>query len=321
MLLAGHFSFSKENFSFRKLLNKIHVSTSFGYGSTHYAYQAILMEGKANNTSTILFREGDKFYLYSEKPGTVYLVRWFDGSYIRMQSCTDWKLAGLEEAEVSVKFEGIGSRFPISFSSYVDYWERLRLGLGSTFFINNLGRLDPEDIYLNLGPYIPSQKQHYHLRPFILLGYKFFDNAALSMLLETTVGIDLLYAAEDERFTEISNLGAYNLGLTIEGHVSEYVRLFGRFSSEQVSGILGLPSGSILSTRNDNIVVSSERRGILFQLGISLNYPDVPRCTLPGCKMERKHKHGRKVYRGMSIFRNRDAQGRNVYKSEKAITK
>lgn len=281
-----------------------------GYGSTYHSYRAFLKKNGTGNEQTILFKEGDRFYLYLGKPKSVCLVRWFDGSYIPMESLTDWDLAELKKADGSVEFQGKGSSLPISLSSYVDCWERLRLGLGGTLFINKLEKLNPEQQYAYLGPYIPSQKQHYCLRPFVVLGYKFIENSVLSMLLDTKMGVDFLYAPEDGRFTEISNLGAYSLGLTVEGHISAYFRLFGRASYEHSSGLLGLPSGKLILTQKDSIGISSDRICMLFQLGISLNYPEVPRCKLPGCKTERRHQHAGKVYRGASIFKSRDAQGR-----------
>ena len=302
-LLVSHTAFSQKRPSFRRLLNRIHISASIGYGATQYSHQALHLD---TDEAAIVFKEGDKFYLYSGDPGVVYLIRWFDGAYIRMNSYTDWKLADIEKGKNQVKFEGKGSTLPISFSGHVDLWEKMRLGLGGAFFINTLAKLEPEEAYASLGSYVPSQKEHYHLRPFVILGYKFIENSTLSVLLDTNFGFDFMYSSADGRFTECFNEGAQNLGLTLEGNISEYFRLLGRLSYEK--------SHLTNFLNNKKIAVVLEQARVLFQLGFSLNYPEIPRCPLAGCKIERKHKHGGEVYRGVSIFTNRDAQGRRIYK-------
>lgn len=305
-LLVSHTAFSQKRSSFRRFLNRIHISASIGYGDTQYSHQVLHTKAGGTHEAAIVFKEGGKFYLYSGDPEVVYLIRWFDGAYIRMKSYTDWELAGIKKARTKVKFEGRGSKLPISFSGHVDIWEKMRLGLGGAFFINTLEKLAPEEDHASLGPYVPLQKEHYYLRPFVMLGYKFIENSILSVLLDTNFGFDFMYSSADGRFTEFFNDGARNLGLTLEGNISEYLRLFCRLSYEK--------SDFINFLNEKKIAIVLERESVLFQLGFSLNYPEIPRCPLAGCKIERKHKHGGEVYRGVSIFTSRDAQGRSIYK-------
>ncbi|HAN49908.1 MAG TPA: hypothetical protein DCQ08_02725, partial [Amoebophilaceae bacterium] len=96
-----------------------------------------------------------------------------------------------------------------------------------------------------------------------------------------------------------------NIGITVESNVSEYLRLFGRISYER---------SNLMNALNDTSAwIALERESILLQLGFSVNCPEIPRCSLPGCAVERKHKHVGETYRGASIFTGRDAQGRRLY--------
>jgi len=306
-LLVSHTAFAKKRPSFRTLLNKIHFTASIGYGGTWYSHKAFHPSSTGPSEEVIVFREGDQFYLHAGDPGIVYLIRWFDGVYIHMDSYTDWDLAELKKAKTNIKFEGQGTTIPISLGAHVDLWGKMRVGFGGTCFINKIEKLEPEKACADLGPYIPSQKTHYHLRPFALLGYKFIENSAFSVLLDTNFGLDYLYSCVESKFTDTFNLGAKSIGITLEGHISEYLRLFGRLSYER--------SDYLKKLVDDRLAIMIERESILFQLGFSINYPEIPRCPLDGCEIERKHKHGGQSYRGVSIFTHRDAQGRRIYKN------
>ena len=306
-LLISHTSFSKESFSFRKLLNRLQVSASVGYGTIDYTHQALHTRQAGPKGAVILFKEGDKFYLYSGEPGIVYLVQWFDGPYIRMKSYTDLSRSDIPKATTSVKFNGKGSMLPFFLSAYTDLWSKMRVGLGGAFSINSIESLAPVDEdHKSLGEYTPLQKEHYHLRPFGILGYKFIDNSIFSLLLDTNIGFDFTYSFAHGKFIDVFNLGVQNIGLSFEGNISEYFRLLGRVSYER-SNLIKLLDGK-------KVGVVIEREGLVFQFGFSLNYPEIPRCPLSECGIERKHIHGGKLYRGTSIFTNRDAQGRRMYK-------
>ncbi len=309
---ASHTSFAKEPFSFRKLLNHIHISVSTGYGKTAYCNQVV-------GRDVVMFKDEGQFYIrykaegHDEPTEFVYLVRWFEGPYVLMKAPAD--PAGLPDKDkvtVRAKFTETGNTFPITLSGHVEVLRKMRIGLGGTLLINRLESLKfvkkDEDSKEDLGSYVPKSKQHYCVRPFVLLGYKFVETSALSLLLDLNLGVDFTYAKlSDPGYLDLTNRGGVqNIGLTLEGKVSEYCRMFGRISYEQKDVIDTL-------TRN-KLAVVLERSSMLFQLGMSFNCPEVPRCPLPDCKVEVKHNHGGKAYRGVSIFTGRSFQGRRLYK-------
>ena len=181
---------------------------------------------------------------------------------------------------------------------------------GGVFFINQLDRLEyvEENEKKEIGVYVPSQRKYYQVRPFAILGFKFVENSAFSAILDTNLGFDFIYPASEWKCIALSNLGVQNLGVTIEGNLSEYVRLFGRISYERS----GFFQSSVFDTKHATALFL-EKSSLLLQFGFSFNYPEIPRCTLHGCEVERKHKHNGKPYRGTSIFTTRDSQGRRLY--------
>lgn len=308
LLTVSHLSFSKEGSSLRKLLNRVHVSTSIGYGLTNYCHQV----GSISANDVIFFKEGDQFYIHNPKEkGIVYLVQWFDDSYVRMKSYTDLtKIPADKRAIGKIKLKGTGSTLPLSLSTYVDLWKKFRVGVGGTLFIDRIDRLETEEeAHQGLSPYTFSPKNRYRLRPFGILGYKFIENTTLSVLLDVNIGLDFIYASLSERALDYFRAGTQSVGLTMEGHISEYFRIFGRTSYEVRST---MDRFEIKNQAYPTIAIL-QQTSFLFQVGVSFNCPEIPRCPVSCCRIERKHKHKGESYRGVSMFTGKDSRKRKLF--------
>lgn len=200
--------------------------------------------------------------------------------------------------------QGKGLVLPIAFSGHVDLGSKLRVGLGGALFINTIGKLKHKKHRDLTEFYVPPQKRPYSLRPFFILGFKFIDNSILSALIDAHLGVEFMYAYTGSK-VDFTSRGAKNLGLTLEGHISPYFRLFGRLSYDLLDDKFPV---------EEKVISTSGCKSVLLQFGFSLNYPEFSRCPVTGCKIERNHKHAEEVYRGTSIFTSRDAQGRRIYK-------
>ena len=130
---------------------------------------------------------------------------------------------------LTTSLQGKGLVLPIELSGHVDFWSKLRVGLGGALFINTIGKLKHKKHRDLAEFYMPPQKRPYSLRPFFILGFKFIDNSILSALIDAHLGVDLMYSSTGGK-TRYAKLGAKSLGLTLEGHISPYFRLFGRLS-------------------------------------------------------------------------------------------
>jgi hypothetical protein len=92
---------------------------------------------KRSKKQLLYATEGDKFYISTGESGVVYLIQWFDSSYVRMRSYTDLKNSPDDKktddkrATAWVNFKGKGSTLPISLSGYVDLWGKIRVGLST----------------------------------------------------------------------------------------------------------------------------------------------------------------------------------------------
>ncbi len=318
ILMASHTAHAKEQFSFRKWLNKFHLSLQAGYGRTHYTYQATASQG------ITMYKERGNFYIpFGNQPqqghsnsGLAYQVRWFDGPYVLMPTYTDLSLLPEEDKAAGMtKFTGTATTIPITLSIYRHIGSKFRFGIGGTLFINSIESLqykqqDEEDDQ-DLGTYKPTHTTHYRLRPILIGGFKFIENAAVSLLIDVHIGgADFVYAQLNDPIpVDVFLFGVQNIGLTLETHISEYLRAQFRLSYDHGDTVTTLPSSP---KRKMGIV--KEFNSILFQIGLSFNLPEIPRCPLPNCRIEVKHKHRGKPYRGVAPHVGRSLQGRRLYK-------
>lgn len=293
-------TFSKERFSFRKLLNQVHLNMSVGYGTTFY-HNAV--------AGMYVLEEEGKYYLYnSEAKNVVYLIRWFGDSYVCMKTYN-----GISEPptrnisnDLKTTTKGKGATFPISLSGHVDILKKFRFELGGALFINKIKTLKPDKKHKHLGDYNDPKGTHYVVRPFALLGFKLLENSAHTLLLNTQVGFDFTYARlSDSLAIHRSALPPpVGIGITVEKHISEYFSAFSRLLYD---------IKIFLDLLEPEAGVWLKQQSVFLQLGVSLNCPEIPRCPVPHCEVEVKHRHGGKAYRGVSMFRGKDSMEHKIY--------
>lgn len=292
-------AFSKERCSWRKRFNPVHLNLSVGYGITSYHNTIAGMH---------MFEKEGKHYLYSPaEPNIVYLVRWFDNSYVLLKTYDDpAQFPGDTRDEPAIIFKGKGTTLPISLSGHVDIFKKFRIELGGSLFINKISTLKPDKDHEHLGEYKASKGTYYIIRPFTKLGFKLLENPAYTLLLDSHLGFDFTYGRlSDSKAINRSALPPVGLGITVEKHIAEYFSLFSRLSYD-------ISSFYKLFAEKQGLV-ALKQPGVWIQFGISLNCPEIPRCPVPHCDVEVKHSHGGKAYRGVSMFKGKNARGQKLY--------
>ena len=79
-----------------------------------------------------------------------------------------------------------------------------------------------------------------------------------------------------------------NLGVTVERELSEYLRIFVRPSYEIKSYTMSLAAGPSIA-HNIN--------AFYLNIGLTYSLPELPKCVIPGCKIQINHAHGDREYR------------------------
>lgn len=309
LLIIPTTNHAKPSSRLRKFLNQLHFNFSTGYGRTSYQNQILKY--------SLFFKEGNH-YLYTPLEGaqTGYLVRWFAKPYIRTHLYeSESFLAGLNskrptDGAVPTTFYGAGNTFPINLSGHMDIKKKWRIEIGGSIYLHMANQLVPEAKFRDLGSYYDPEGIHYTTKLFLVMGYKLLENSAYSLLLNTQLSYDFLYANpfKDASATS-SNLWspAVGIGLTAEKHISEYLSVFGKVMYEKVSFVNKM--NKLLSS-----MVFSTRESLLLQIGVTINCTEIPRCPIPDCEIEVKHKHADTAYRGVPIDRGKNSLGYKLYK-------
>lgn len=307
LLIIPTTNHAKPSSKLRKFLNQLHFNFSMGYGRTSYQNQILKY--------SVLIREGNH-YLYNPLEGaqTGYLVRWFGKPYIRTHLYeSESFLAGLKkptdgQAQV-VTFYGVGHTFPITLSGHMDIKKKWRIEMGGSIYLHMVNQLVPEAKYRDLGSYYDPEGIHYTTKLFLIMGYKLLENSAYSLLLNTQLSYDFVYGNlfKDASATS-SNLWspAVGIGLTLEKHISEYLSVFGKIMYEKVN-LVDKMDKALTST------VLSTRESVLLQIGVTINCTEIPKCPIPDCEIEVKHKHADTAYRGVSMATGENSLGYKLY--------
>ena len=300
LFFTNNLCFASGRPALRRILNRIHADIGVGHGVSFYKNEIQKIQ---------VVRRGDQFFLVSpSRINTAYLINWFKDTNALVEDFID------DEEVVDIKnnpredmvFKGTGRTTPITLNLYTEIKGKFRLGGGIGVHVNTISTLRPNDEQENLGNYTTSQKTTYYKSYFGMVGFKIINKPEYAMLADVKFGNHFSFAElSSSKF--IKKRIFYNAGITVEKNISEYFRLFWRTSYEYQNFIDKIiPGRSVLLERSD----------VHLQFGIGLNWPELPRCKTRKCKIEIKHNHRGKGYRGVSIFKGRDAMGNLIHERQ-----
>lgn len=307
LLSTPNIIYAKSSFKIRKLLNPIHFNFAIGYGRTYYNNQTVKI--------AVLEKDGNH-YLYTPSEGYVgYLVRWFGRSYVRMplyeNEETLNKLADNINQVHSIGFEGKGNTFPVTLSGHIDIFKKLRIEVGGNVCVHLIKTLQPNEKHKeDLGNYVDPIGMHYVLKAYLMPSVKLLENTTYTLLLNTQVSLNFTYGNIIKDAAAIHNSMLpipVGIGLTLEKHISEYFSVFGRLTYEHSNSV------DKVIPNNSEKIVNLNQQSVFFQLGFTINCPETPRCPLPYCDIDVKHKHSNKAYRGVSMFTGKNDLGYRLY--------
>lgn len=170
--------------------------------------------------------------------------------------------------------------------------------------------LNKEDVD-RMKEYSPRFSTNFMVDPFILLGFKFIENINYSAIIDVQVSpiiivfnsLDNFYAIKT--YTLPFTLGAYSLGLTVEKHISEYYRFFGR---------LAYKTFNFQDITKDIVSTSNEKNwNVSFQVGVCFDSPEIERCPVDKCRIQVKHRHNSERFRGSNMFVGENARGEKLF--------
>ncbi len=302
LCLLSFASYAKPSSQWRAFFNALHLNFATGYGIS--SYETMVYKYKA------FFQDG-QLYVYNPASGpqTAYLVQWYSKPYIKKNLYNPTQSLTCSQGEL-LSYSGIGQMLPLIFSVHTDIKKKLRFEIGSSICINSIKQLAPDEKNQGFGTYNDAVSTHYLTKIFASLGHKLLENNFCTLLVNTQFSYDFIYGDifEDD-FAVAANywMPAIGIGFTFEKHISEYMSWFCRLTYEKLR-FVDKPEPAFGG------VINSNRDNFLLQIGLTVTCGEIPTCPIHNCKIEGKHNHGEKTYRGVAIPVGKNSKGYRIYK-------
>lgn len=273
----------------RGILNKFSVSLMSGYGRTTY---------KHDLSGFSLLQQGGNIYILegeSSNPPLTGYTDWFVDPVKVNGLSVGPNDTFINSDTTAIGFRTTGTNIPVMLTIHYNF-SNFRIGGGVAAEFQSMGTIKPR--YDNEA--INWQQTNYDLgmatRIFGLVGVHLWDFWDYSFVVDAQAG--KLNPGGNFNKDLIEYETFFNLGIPIEKNFSEYFRVVLRPAIEFKGYSMKLPeSGGVIDFKAPTYYI---------QAGISMNYPEVPRCPIPSCRTQLKHVHFGKEYRGQPITKKQN---------------
>lgn len=208
-------------------------------------------------------------------------------------------------------YKGNSGSVPFTLVVQYNFLDRFRIGAGIGYEIHQLPIMSPtvgEDI---LGQYVPEIHKTHLLRYFGMIGGKVYQIQDWSYFVDIQIGKTKFGNAFSKTATHTGLF--FNIGFPMEYEFSEYFRAFIRPSVEFKNYQTSLEGFSAITTVQPAVYV---------HFGFRYNIPEIPRCHLKAknptgydypkrftnktCRIQKKHIHGDRMYRGQPFYKKQN---------------
>lgn len=287
----------------RAFLNKFSVNLSSGYGRTFYRHDFTDFAYIRNEQGSFLINAEDAV----EGSTVSGLSNWFSDVETQDNISLSDEYALVPYDSIDGPLKSGGYSIPVNLLIYFNLY-RLRIGGGGSLAFHQANYPEP-DGFLSADP-SPEAFNTTIRRWFFLLGYsvyEYYDNA---------LGVDIrggqYYPGNGFNQDIIQTAPFINVGITLEKVFSEYFRVYLRPSYEIKSFNLNLPE----SAAQSNLQINNH--ALTLTLGVSINYPDLPRSPIPNDKTQMKHvvtdsQGNRMLVRGQPFWKKQDPKIGELY--------
>ena len=315
-----------EDYPIRYILNKFSVNLSVGYGRTLYRHQLENFAYVRNAEGSFII---DKDAILDGTPVDGY-SNWFTGVEPVSVSLTenlqtipfrpidnpinnpllqnDYDIITPDAEPIAMR--GAGNNVPITLSLYYNL-RRLRLGGGLTADFHSLRNPVPNDFFSRY-PEPENKTKSLITRYFGMIGYSVYEYMDYAFAADVRFGKVNLGGGFDK--ATVSNNTFVNLGIRVENVFSEYFRVFARPAIEFKNYTVTLPGTDAQAT-----TIKHKAPTIFLEIGVSINYPDLPRSPMKSDKTQMKHfltdpKTGEKrEFRGQPFWKKQDPKYGELY--------
>ncbi|MTI32693.1 hypothetical protein [Xanthovirga aplysinae] len=291
---AGHPGVDGKKGNFRQLLNKFSFNISSGYSRTFYSHSLENFDFISSN-NVLYIKDKDSENLN-------YYAYWLNGptkvDFLNSNSLFPEEVH-VPSDSIPVKLRGASNGIPINLYLLFNV-KRFRVGGGYSMEWQRFENFNLDRHGELLGQYKPEITSNVASRYYLMLGYNYFTYRSRVWNFNWVADAQVGYHNLGTAFSSLPKKSQFftNLGLTIEQEYSEYFKIFIRPSVELKRFDVPLLEEE-RTIKNLNPAAS-------VQLGISIRFPDLPRCPIKTCKTQIIHVHNGQKFRGQPIYKKQN---------------
>lgn len=262
---------------FRRILSKVTIGFSTGYGKSNFVHQLDGFGIIQNPDSTPrIFRTGNT--------GSAY------GNWVnRVTAAPAGTRPGaflVDSDTTKIGFKSHAFHIPLKATLHVEF-DRYRIGGGYSFEYTHLGTFKPTSYGDRISNLTPDVSSFFLKKYFVLLGGAVYRYNDYLLVADLNIGGYKLGRSFDA--ATIKKGIYFNLGATVEREMSEYFKLFVRPSYEFRNYKINFPeTGAFVKHRFNAFYVN---------IGATYRIPELRRCFLKTCRAQMNHAHGNREYR------------------------
>jgi hypothetical protein len=282
----------------RAFLNKFSLNVSLGYGRTFYSH---VVNEDVLETESQLTMLGD-YNTFGDSISYMGVIDWLNAPTVvngEESIGTESRNNILYQDSSEIRYGGSGYNIPVKVSLLVDI-ERFSIGGGIVYEIHGINKLYPKG--QGTYPYIPNFSKTTMFRYYLTLGAKVYHLKGWDYHVNIEIG-KVKYGPEYDQ-NALQNGLYFNLGVPIEYEFSEYFWIFLRPSFDFKNYTMTL-------TQDDGITASSadfqhNLPAIYLNFGVRMKLPEVKKCPVKACKIQLKHVHGGREFRGQPFYKKQN---------------
>lgn len=272
-----HFYIERQGAGLRQLLSKLNFGLSTGYGRTSFKHE---LEGFG------IVQQPDSLPLIFSSDPTVRYSNWVN----KVEGGAPWSVAPgsftVFGDTTRLGFKSKTFSIPLKATVHVEF-NRYRIGGGYSYEFVHAGDFKPLTYGGDIRSFESPVNNFWMRKYFGMIGgmvYRYYEYA---LVVDANIGGYKLGKKFDN---SVIKKGIYfNLGVTAEREMSEYLRLFVRPSYEFKNYKVTLPEGANSITHRMN--------AWYVNVGLTYRLPELRRCFLKECHAQINHAHGNKEYR------------------------
>ncbi len=274
----------------RSIFKNVKFSFSTGYGNTFVSHKL------------------DGFAIYQPKGGPPSIFDAKGSSSVRYSNWVNQFSKDNSVAPASfmassdtakLGFKGHALNIPLKLTVHYEWGGKYRIGGGYSYEMMNIGSLHSISYTDKIANFQPSSSSGWMSKYFGLIGVSFYRVGDYLVTGDAQIG----GYSPGANFSTSIQKGVYvNVGVLAERELSEYLKVFVRPSFEIKNYTLNLPEAGKSINHNIN--------AFYINVGITYSIPELPKCFIPGCRIQMNHAHGNREYRSREhpIYKKQNPQ-------------